>query len=143
MLLDFEGHKPCRLGAIQQGLIRVLIMLHDIGKTVTHVRSGYSDRGEWQPHEPAGLELLATPLATLERNVPRLAHLIRATFKPSMYYPKKRHYLHHWLSRLDRRSASRVPVFVELLNGCRHVLFESIQAELCAIYEERPANLER
>ncbi len=122
MLLDFEEHKPGRLGLIQQDLMRVLIIIHDIGKTVTHVENGYSDRGKWQPHDPAGLELLATPLATLERNAPKLAHLIRATFKPPHYYPKRRHYLHHWLSRLDRRSANRKPVCIESLRKHYHAL---------------------
>ena len=115
MLIDFEQHRPPNLEPILQDLMRALIVVHDIGKTVTHVSGAYTERGEWQPHEPAGLELLASPLATLERNAPSIAHLIRATFKPALYHPKKRHHLHHWLSRLDQRSASRKPIYVDAL----------------------------
>ena len=122
MLIDFQQHQPRTLEPILQDLMRALIVVHDIGKTVTHASGAYTGRGEWQPHEPAGLELLASPLATLDRNAPKLAHFIRATFKPARYHPKKRHYLHDWLSRLDRRSVSRKPIHVDTLKEPYHAL---------------------
>ncbi len=125
MLIDFQQYQPPTLEPILQDLMRALIVVHDIGKTVTHVSGAYTGRGEWQPHEPAGLELLASPLATLDRNAPKLAHFIRATFKPALYHPKKRHYLHDWLSRLDRRSADRKPVHVDTLKEHYHALSDN------------------
>lgn len=112
MLLELEQQHRNGLDRLHMDVMRALIIVHDIGKVVTHVSGAYTQRGQWQPHEPAGLELLASPLATLERNVPSMANIIRAAFKPPNYHPKQRHELHTLLSDLDRTSANRKPIDV-------------------------------
>ncbi len=122
MLLDFERSRPSDLDPIVQDVVRAMVVVHDIGKTVTHVSGTFTARGQWQPHEPAGLELLASPLATLERNAPGIANLIRAMFKPPKYHPKKRHQLHYLVSRLDRDSANRKPFYLQSLKDIHRAL---------------------
>lgn len=91
---------------IQRDLATVLILIHDIGKTVTLVGQGRSERGAYQPHELAALEILACALAQLEMTDSALANSIRGFFKPREWYPKQYDRVYRLVSALDRSSAS-------------------------------------
>lgn len=94
---------------IERDLAIVLTIIHDIGKTVTLVGEqkdgSQHDRGAYQPHDMAGLELLALPLARLERVDAPLANLIRGYFRPQSWYPKCKERAYKLVSALDRASA--------------------------------------
>jgi len=106
MLLRLEERTWIQARQFQCDLATVLVILHDIGKTVTFVGRGHSDRGGHQPHEMAALELLAVPLTTLEMTDPIAANLIRGFFKPRDWYPKKQDPIYKLVSTLDRESAN-------------------------------------
>lgn len=92
----------------ERDLATVLILVHDIGKTVTLVGQGRNDasteRGGYQPHDMAALELLAAPFAQLETMDSSLANRIRGYFKPKHWYPKKTEQVHERVAKLDRES---------------------------------------
>lgn len=106
MLLKLEGSAWFQNQALQRDITTVLVILHDIGKTVTMVGNASSDRGQYQPHEMAALEILATPLAQLEMTDPVAANLIRGFFKPRNWYPKKQDPVYRLVSALDHHSAN-------------------------------------
>lgn len=91
---------------IEKEIATVLIILHDIGKTVTLVGQGSSERGRHQPHEMAALELLAVPLARLESSDSQIANRIRGYFKPRNWHPRKPDPIYHVVASLDRASAN-------------------------------------
>ncbi|NKI16741.1 hypothetical protein HCU74_04815 [Spongiibacter sp. KMU-166] len=105
MLKRFEQRYLYQARGIQRDLATTLILLHDIGKTVTLVGNGRSQRGASQPHELAALELLATPLAQLEMTNPELANHLRGFFKPRNWYPRNYDRVYQLVSALDRQSA--------------------------------------
>lgn len=106
MLLKLEERTWFQERVFQRDLATVLVILHDIGKTVTFFGGNHSSRGEHQPHEMAALEILAASLATLEMTDPIAANLIRGYFKPRDWYPKKRDPIYKLVSSLDRESAN-------------------------------------
>jgi hypothetical protein len=106
MLLKLEERTWFQERLFQRDLATVLVIVHDIGKTVTFVGGDHSSRGEHQPHEMAVLEMLAAPLATLEMTDPIAANLIRGFFKPRDWYPKKHDPIYKLISSLDRESAN-------------------------------------
>ena len=105
MLLKLEERTWFQERLFQHDLATVLVILHDIGKTVTFVGGDHSDRGGHQPHEMAALEMLAVPLTKLEMTDPIAANLIRGFFKPRDWYPKKHDPIYKLVSSLDRQSA--------------------------------------
>lgn len=104
MLLRFEEHYLYRKNSVQRDLATMLIVFHDIGKTVTLVGNGRTQRGASQPHELAALELLAAPLAQLEMTNPELANHLRGFFKPRNWYPRNHDRVYQLVSALDRQS---------------------------------------
>ena len=108
MLHQLSHHPFGKTDGIGRDLCLTLIILHDIGKTVTTVGQGRTDRGNYQPHEMAALELLAEPLSKLARTQPTLANLVRGYFKPSDWYPRKPVKAYRVVSYLDRQSAERL-----------------------------------
>ncbi|GAB3375155.1 hypothetical protein NCG89_03010 [Spongiibacter taiwanensis] len=105
MLRRFEGQPLYQCPGPKRDLATVLILLHDIGKTVTLVGSSCYPRGARQPHEMAGLEMMAAPLAQLEMVDPEMANLIRGFFKPGHWAPRHHHAVYRLVSALDRQSA--------------------------------------
>ncbi len=111
MLDRFSQMPLSRWNQPQRDLAVCLIILHDIGKTVTLVGQGRTERGGYQPHELAALELLATPLAKLEVSNPLLANQIRGFFKPRDWYPRQYDPIYRLVSTLDRASAGMPMAF--------------------------------
>lgn len=107
MLTSFRGTHPLPISDLERDIATVLIMLHDIGKTVTLVGNG---RGAYQPHDMAALEILALPLTQLESKSPVLANVIRAFFKPKNWQPQFHHRAYNIVSALDRQSATDTAV---------------------------------
>ncbi|MBD2859861.1 hypothetical protein IB286_12685 [Spongiibacter sp. KMU-158] len=105
MLEQLLHHPFGKVEGIGRDLCVTLIILHDIGKTVTLVGKSRSERGHYQPHEMAALEILAEPLSQLERTHPMLTNLIRGFFKPRSWYPSKPIKAYQVVSYLDRQSA--------------------------------------
>lgn len=93
--------------SLERDLAIALLVIHDLGKTVTLVGSRYNARGDHQPHEMAVLELIAEPLRQLETHLPVAANQIRGYFKPPGWFPVRNSRLYTLASRLDRDSAQR------------------------------------
>ncbi|WP_286696066.1 hypothetical protein [Spongiibacter sp. UBA1325] len=91
---------------IEREIAVFLVVLHDIGKTVTLVGQGASERGTHQPHELAALELLALPLAQLQMTDSSIANQIRGFFKPRHWYPRNCCRVYRAVSAIDRYSAN-------------------------------------
>ena len=94
---------------IQRDLVLTLVILHDLGKTVTLVGNGRSSRGACQPHELAAIELMAAPLAQLEMTDSNLANHLRGYFKPRDWYPRSYDRIYKIVAELDRQSANMRP----------------------------------
>ena len=103
MLIRFGGCHPKANGNLERDLVTTLILIHDIGKTVTLVGQG---RGKHQPHDMAALELMAQPLAQLEAYSPVMANIIRGYFRPRNWLPKTHHRAYLIVSLMDRQSGS-------------------------------------
>lgn len=106
MLHRYELLRGTKQATIDVDLTKALILIHDLGKTVTMVGNRQSDRGCFQPHEFAALEIIAEPLMLLERSDSNLANQIRGFFKPKDWYPRNRSKIYQLVSNLDRLSAS-------------------------------------
>lgn len=103
MLVRFGGLYPSGQADTQRDIATTLIIIHDLGKTLTLVGA---DRGAHQPHDMAALELLAAPLAELEMHAPDLANILRGYFRPRRWYPKAHHPAYATVSTLDRQSGA-------------------------------------
>ncbi|QQD17296.1 hypothetical protein I6N98_13095 [Spongiibacter nanhainus] len=101
MLVRYGGTYPSSHDDLERDIATTLIIIHDLGKTLTLVGA---DRGATQPHDMAALELLATPLAELEMFDPALANILRGYFRPKQWYPKADHPSYALISRLDKQS---------------------------------------
>lgn len=107
MLTGLQNEKLYASDCLERDLAIALVIIHDLGKTVTLVGNRYNARGAYQPHEMAVLELLAEPLRQLEGQLPIAANLIRGYFKPRDWFPAQKTRLYSVVSRLDRESAQR------------------------------------
>ncbi len=107
-MLSGLRHTPLyQTRCLERDLAITLVVIHDLGKTVTLVGNRYNVRGDHQPHEMAVLELVAEPLRQLETHLPVAANQIRGYFKPSGWFPVQNSRLYTLVSRLDRDSAQR------------------------------------
>jgi 3'-5' exoribonuclease len=91
----------------QSDLAVVVALVHDIGKVATSCGGKRTEVGRHQPHDMSALELLAQPLARLDRHSHEYANVIREFFKPAAWFPKTQSFpveLVHWL---DRQGAER------------------------------------
>lgn len=108
MLEGLCKYAAYRDAGIRRDIAIALIILHDIGKTVTLVGSEKeryaSCRGAIQPHDMAALEMLAVPLARLETKDASIANLIRGYFRPRYWHPKNDTALYQLVSSLDRET---------------------------------------
>ena len=66
----------------------VVALMHDIGKAVTTLGQSRTNVGRYQPHDMCALEVLAQPLARLDRINPEASNHIRSFFKPKGWFPK-------------------------------------------------------
>lgn len=102
MLKQFGEEHPSPNSNLERDIVTTLILIHDIGKTVTLVGN---HRGAVQPHDMAALELLAQPLVQLETKSPVLSNIIRGYYKPRNWQPRYDHSAYNTVSDLDRKSA--------------------------------------
>lgn len=77
-------------------------LIHDIGKAVTTAGHFRTDLGRYQPHDMSALEVLAQPLARLDRVNPVASNYIRCFFKPMGWFPKHEPQVIRTIRALDR-----------------------------------------
>jgi hypothetical protein len=109
MLTGLTKYREYKRKGLSRDLAIVLIILHDIGKTVTLVGPNKLDcsrpRGAFQPHDMAALEMLANPIAQLDVDNAQLANIIRGYYKPKHWYPKSFSPVYKAIAALDNQSA--------------------------------------
>lgn len=105
---DMVASEPCatyNAGPFNTDVAFALSMVHDIGKLKTLAGNQISERGRYQAHEVAALEILAEPLSTLERRNKKAANAIRGYFTPKALYPYPKSAIYAHVSHVDRLSA--------------------------------------
>ncbi len=107
MLAGLRSDRLYQCSSLERDLAITLVIVHDLGKTVTMVGDRFNARGSHQPHDMAALELLAEPLRQLERRLPIAANVLRGYFKPAGWFPVNKSRLYAVVSQLDRASAER------------------------------------
>lgn len=87
-------------------LVKVITIIHDLGKIVTMAGRDHSDRGLKQPHDMAILEIITEAIKRLELKDPTSADIIRGYFRCKRWFPVYKNKVHETVSQLDRLSVN-------------------------------------
>ena len=105
MMVGLSRERLFSKPSLERDLAITLVMIHDLGKTITMVGNRFCPRGLHQSHEMATLELLAQPLRRLEQKLPVAANVLRGYFQPRDWFPQSKCRLYAVVSMIDRASA--------------------------------------